>query len=51
MQILIFLLVFKIAKEYHQDFNLLRIIIFVIHHLFGERWFTLSVFSLVYRHF
>jgi hypothetical protein len=29
-----FLLVFMIAKEYHQDFNLLRIVIFVIHHLF-----------------
>ncbi len=30
----IFFLVFRITKRYHQDFSLLRIIIFVIHHLF-----------------
>ncbi len=29
------LLVFRIGKGYHQDCSLLRIIIFVIHHLFG----------------
>jgi hypothetical protein len=29
-----FLLVFMIAKEYHQNFNLLHTIILIIHHLF-----------------
>jgi len=29
-----FLLVFRIAKGYHQDISLLRTIIFVIYHLF-----------------
>jgi hypothetical protein len=36
---------FLIAKEYHQDFNLLHTIILIIHHLFGENWLTLSVLS------
>jgi hypothetical protein len=45
-KILNFLLVFRIIKGYHQDFNLLCNIILVIHHLFfGEKWFTLCVFS------
>jgi len=34
MQILSFLLMFMIAKEDHQDFNLLRTIIPVTHHFF-----------------
>jgi hypothetical protein len=29
-----FFIVFRVAKVYHQDFNLLHIIILVIHHLF-----------------
>jgi hypothetical protein len=41
-------LVFLIAKEYHQNFDLLHIIILVIHHLFGEKWLTLSVLSRIY---
>ncbi len=36
---------FIIAKEYRQDFNLLHTIILGIHHLFGEKWLTLSVLS------
>jgi len=39
-----FLLVFRIAKKYHQDFSLLYTIILIIH-FFGEKWFTLSVLS------
>jgi hypothetical protein len=41
-----FLLVFKITKGCHQDFNLLNTMIFTRHHFFGKEWFTLSVFSL-----
>ncbi len=40
-----FWFVFKIVKEYHQNFSLLHIIILVIHHFFGEKWFTFSMFS------
>jgi hypothetical protein len=36
----------KITKGYHQAISLLHIIILVIHHLFGEKWFALSVLLL-----
>jgi hypothetical protein len=44
MQILIFLLVFRIAKGWHQDLSLLCIIILVIHHFFGTTMAPLVCF-------
>jgi len=41
----VFLLVFKISKEHHHDFNLVHIIILIIITFLGEKWFTLSVLS------
>jgi hypothetical protein len=35
----------RIAKECHQDFNLLHTMILVIHHFFGQKWLTHSVLS------
>jgi len=37
------LFVFRIAKEYHQDFSLLHIIYSLYITFFGEKWLTLSV--------
>jgi hypothetical protein len=32
-----------VFKKCHQNFSLLNIIILVTHHLFEQKWFTLSV--------
>jgi hypothetical protein len=40
------LLVFKITKGCHQDFSLLRIVIYSLYiTIFGEKWLTLNVLS------
>jgi len=36
---------FRITKRCPQDFNLICIIILIIHDPFEQKWFTLSVFS------
>jgi hypothetical protein len=42
------LLMFTIIKGCHQDFSLLCIILFVIHHyFFSKKWLTFNVFSFV----
>jgi hypothetical protein len=48
-KILSFLLVFRITKEYHQDFRLLCIIDSLYITFFGEKRFTLNAFSLDFQ--